>query len=106
MPFKAKTPCSNALCPRMKPCPLHRPAPRQTSRERGYSTAWEKASAAYLQKHPACVMCKGPANTVDHIVPHKGDKTLFWDADNWQPMCPRCHSRKTALTDGGFGHAA
>lgn len=23
----------------------------------------------------------------DHIIPHKGDEQLFWDADNWQPCC-------------------
>ncbi|MCH8683888.1 hypothetical protein L0C21_00970 [Sphingosinicellaceae bacterium A1X5R2] len=28
---------------------------------------------------------------------------LFWDRANWQPMNRRCHSRKTAQHDGGFG---
>ena len=44
------------------------------------------------------------AREVDHIEPHKGDDTLFWDQDNWQPLCKPCHSRKTATEDGGFGN--
>jgi len=28
----------------------------------------------------------------------------FWDfAGNIQALCQRCHSRKTAMEDGGFG---
>ncbi|WP_233882799.1 HNH endonuclease [Brevibacillus laterosporus] len=41
------------------------------------------------------------ATVVDHIVPHKGDKTLFWDRKNWQPLCEQCHNRKTAREDRG-----
>ena len=40
---------------------------------------------------------------VDHIIPHKGDKVLFWDRSNWQPLCKTCHDTKTAREDGGFG---
>ncbi len=28
---------------------------------------------------------------VDHKIPHKGDQKLFWDRDNWQPLCKACH---------------
>jgi 5-methylcytosine-specific restriction protein A len=46
------------------------------------------------------------ATVVDHIIPHQGDMTLFWDADsNWQSLCKTCHDRKTATEDGGFGRA-
>jgi 5-methylcytosine-specific restriction protein A len=41
---------------------------------------------------------------VDHIIPHKGNMNLFWDKRNWQSMCGRCHSKKTAKEDGGFGN--
>jgi 5-methylcytosine-specific restriction protein A len=96
-----------STCPRLKPCALHpKTENRSSATERGYGPAWEKARAAYLLKHPACVSCGGPANTVDHITPHRGDKALFWDSGNWQSMCARCHSRKTATHDGGFGHKA
>lgn len=62
-------------------------------------------------EHPLCVEClrhgkATPATDVDHIVPHKGNKRLFWDRSNWQPLCHECHSRKTVLEDGGFGRAA
>ena len=36
-----------------------------------------------------------PATVVDHIVPHRGDHALFWDKQNWQPLCKDCHDRKT-----------
>ena len=32
---------------------------------------------------------------VDHIVPHRGDQALFWDEQNWQPLCKSCHDKKT-----------
>lgn len=46
------------------------------------------------------------ATIVDHKVPHKGDKALFWDSTNWQSLCKPCHDRKTAREDGGFGRAS
>jgi 5-methylcytosine-specific restriction enzyme A len=35
------------------------------------------------------------ANVVDHIIPHRGDMELFWDADNWQSLCRAHHDAKT-----------
>ena len=32
---------------------------------------------------------------LDHIIPHRGDQKLFWDEQNWQPLCKDCHDRKT-----------
>lgn len=43
---------------------------------------------------------------VDHIIPHKGDQSLFWDQMNWESLCARCHGLKTATEDGGFGREA
>ncbi len=62
---------------------------------------WKAASKAYLRTHPLCVDCGElgvieAATDVDHITPHKGDRKLFWDRSNWQALCHRCHSRKTA----------
>ena len=34
------------------------------------------------------------------MVPHHGDMTLFWDEENWQALCKRCHDAKTASEDG------
>lgn len=83
---------------------------RGTRTQRGYSNAWLRARKAYITAHPLCVEClkKGkltPATDVDHIIPHKGDKNLFWNENNWQSLCHECHSRKTATEDGGFGNA-
>ncbi len=62
----------------------------------------------WLTNNPLCVECERqglttPATEVDHIVPHRGDKVLFWDHDNWQALCKPCHDVKTATEDGGFG---
>jgi 5-methylcytosine-specific restriction protein A len=45
------------------------------------------------------------ATVVDHILPHRGDRVLFWDRSNWQALSKKCHDRKTAEHDGGFGNA-
>lgn len=34
-----------------------------------------------------------PATVVDHVIPHRGDRKLFWDSSNWQPLCVECHNR-------------
>ena len=62
---------------------------------------WVRASKAFLRDNPLCVDCLElnvvePATDVDHIEPHKGDRKRFWTRSNWQSLCHRCHSRKTA----------
>ena len=45
-----------------------------------------------------CDECKGKAvaaQVVDHIIPHRGDETLFWDERNWQSLAKNCHDAKT-----------
>ncbi len=73
-------------------------ARRPSATARGYDSRWDKARATYLLSHPYCVMqvapgrrCGKPANIVDHIVPHRGDQLLFWDKNNWQSLCIKCH---------------
>ncbi|MET4634984.1 HNH endonuclease [Kaistia defluvii] len=81
--------------------------PRPSARERGYTHRWDKARATYLMHHPLCVMCikQGlvtAAKVVDHIIPHKGNQTLFWDTTNWQSLCQPHHDRdKQAIEQGG-----
>jgi len=75
--------------------------PQKTTTERGYNWRWRKVSQQYLRKFPLCRACEDAgritaATEVDHIRPHDGDQALFWAEDNWQPLCKRCHSRKTA----------
>jgi hypothetical protein len=62
-------------------------------------TRWEKERRIFLQKHPLCeVHLAAPvpqiiqASVVDHKIPHKGNRELFWDQNNWQSLCFHCHS--------------
>lgn len=62
---------------------------------------WKRAARRFLDRNPLCADCgelgvDEAATDVDHIEPHRGDPKLFWDRKNWQPLCHRCHSRKTA----------
>ena len=82
---------------------LH-PEVKRPAGRRGYGSRWQRESKAFLQTHPLCVRCfaRGKyvkATVVDHIVPHRGDQKLFWDRSNWQPLCKRCHDRKTRRED-------
>ena len=69
---------------------------RGSSSKRGYGYKWQKASAGHLRSHPLCCCCQANGQTaaaevVDHIVPHRGDQAKFWDRNNWQALCKRCH---------------
>lgn len=76
------------------------------------SARWRKGRLAHLAREPLCRICRqrgvlndgsltagGEPQTdprrrflvVDHIVPHRGDMVLFWDAMNWQTLCPDHH---------------
>lgn len=74
---------------------------RGTAVERGYGYQWQLASKRFLRENPLCRSCEAkrrikPATITDHIVPHRGDQSLFWDPSNWQPLCKPCHDQKTA----------
>lgn len=61
-----------------------------------YNARWQKARATFLKRNPLCAFCKEQgkvtaATVVDHITPHKGDSSLFWDSSNWQPLCKTHH---------------
>ena len=116
----APRPCTHAGCHVLVRdgsgrCAKHVKADRQqldarrgSAHERGYSAAWQRARVGFLRSHPLCVRCSAnhetvAASVVDHIIPHRGDMTLFWLHSNWQSLCKRCHDLKTALEDGGFG---
>ena len=34
---------------------------------------------------------------VGHIKPHRGDRQLFWDRGNWQPLCEHHHDVRDQL---------
>lgn len=120
MPVAAPKPCTYPGCGVLvqdgsSRCTKHKHVERRqadqqrgSSSERGYGSRWQKAREGFLRNNPLCAhhMERGeimPATVVDHVIPHKGDKALFWDRANWQPLCKPCHDAKTAREDGGFG---
>lgn len=57
---------------------------------------WKRLRREQLREEPLCVFCNRvgrtiPATVVDHIKPHRGDETLFFDPDNLQSLCKCCH---------------
>ena len=42
-----------------------------------------------------------PADTVDHVRPHKGDVDLFWQADNLQSLCKWHHDSVKQMQERG-----
>ena len=121
MPSKPSSGCHVQNCTALSVeqsglCPLHLKARNQrvdkergSSAERGYGVRWRKARAYYLGQYPLCVMCQQEghttaATTVDHIIAHRGDYILMWDEGNWESLCTRHHSIKSATEDGAFGN--
>lgn len=77
-----------------------------------YGRPWRRAVARWIAEDPdgrvLCAMCLAEgkemlATETDHIVPHRGDETLFWDRSNWQRLCARHHGQKSA--NESFGNA-
>ena len=71
--------------------------------------AWREGRAEYLRANPLCKDCLDhgileAATDVDHVIPHKSNRELFFDQQNWRGLCKKCHSTKTAREDGGFGN--
>lgn len=121
MPNKPPRPCHYPGCPaltndRSGYCERHLKQTRSqydrkrgNSTQRGYGTRWQHYRKFYLIEHPLCVLCAKTqlvvaATVVDHIKPHQGNSTLFWDPSNHQALCESCHNKKTAAEDGAFGN--
>lgn len=86
--------CSVCAVARQRQAETRRPS----ARERGYDSKWDKERAEYLAR-PENRLCRcgcgRNADMVDHIIPHRGDKKLFWDRKNWQPLATSpCHASK------------
>lgn len=73
--------------------------------------AWRRRSRQFLSKpeNGDCIDCGAPATVSDHAPISRQELVAMGvedpDADeHLQPRCGPCHSRRTALYDGGFGH--
>ena len=124
MPIRPPKMCAHPGCGKVtteKYCERHRDTQkkikaeadknRESAYRRGYDKRWQRTSKQYLREHPFCVMCQKEgilksATEVDHVIPHRGNIELFWDESNWQGLCHKHHSGKTAKEDGGFGNKA
>lgn len=118
----AKRPCARAGCPNVVDrgyCATCKPGSQAAASERlrlsahrrGYDRTWQRYSAARLKRLPWCTDPYGRhdgqvelATMTDHITPHKGDMTLFWNEQNHQSLCDGCNSYKAAKYEGGFGN--
>lgn len=61
---------------------------------------WHAMRAKKRREDPLCVDCRKEGRTVpwfalDHIKPHRGDLTLFWDEKNLEGRCEQHHNAKT-----------
>lgn len=65
---------------------------RPSASQRGYGVEWRKLRAEFLRHHPYCKMCGAPAEVVDHIKRHRGDKRLLLSWSNLQSLCGHCHN--------------
>lgn len=96
--------CPAFAAPGIKRCPPHHGARSESGRSEyhrgnGYfysSAAWRRFRIWFLRRHPLCAdqSCKAPATQVDHIIPIANGGPKF-EAENCQPLCHACHSRKT-----------
>lgn len=75
------------------------------------TAAWARLRHAQLSAHPLCIMCLvtedvTEAKVVDHVKAHKGDLSLFYDANNLQSLCKPCHDKhKQRMERGGKAFA-
>ena len=115
MPIKPQKPCSYPNCNKLvnigvQYCSEHKKMVnknyelnRETAVQRGYNTRWQKIRKMVLIRDTICRDCnKNIATNVDHIIPFKngGSNNL----NNLIGLCHSCHSRKTAMSDGGYGN--
>jgi 5-methylcytosine-specific restriction protein A len=74
-----------------------------------YGTAtWQATSRSILARDRLCCLCRTAfAEVCDHRTParvyvsqHGGDLQVFFDENNLQGLCKRCHDAKTARETG------
>lgn len=60
------------------------------------SKRWKNLKKLIINNNPICNLCRSElATEIDHIKPIKTNPELAYSISNLQPLCKRCHSRKT-----------
>ncbi len=80
---------------------------RPSAAKRGYDRRWKAIRLKTLiRDNFTCVDCHsvvdGKHAHVDHIIPREDGGSD--EPDNLATRCDRCHGKKTATQDGGFGN--
>jgi 5-methylcytosine-specific restriction endonuclease McrA len=83
---------------------------RTGAHKRGYGARWTKLRNWWISIQPRCVgwpnangcPLNATGSIVDHIIPHRGDESLLYSAQNLQTLCRSCHARKTATEGEGY----
>jgi len=78
---------------------------RDPERQKLYDRKWQMRRRLHLSKSPWCAEClrhdvHTAATDVHHLVPHRGDKTLFMTSP-LESLCHACHSRITQAEGRG-----
>ena len=110
MPTTPLGPCRMPRCPGRAThrgyCATHahqQEQQRGSAHARGYDKTWQALRLRYLRAHPTCMHCDRAATDVDHVlsVRQRPDLRLSWS--NLRALCHRCHSRRTAVDQLGWG---
>lgn len=88
------------------PKPYGRSAEAAQYRRLYHTARWQRMRAVQLAAEPLCRFCLAiedvtEATDCDHIKPHKGDETLFFDPNNLQSLCAPCHRTLKARIERG-----
>jgi hypothetical protein len=77
------------------------------ARHYGYDTPeWRKMIKEFIAQNPSCIGCaaigkRTPATIMDHIIPHKGDRSKFFSGP-FQPLCSWCHGATKRMLERAF----
>ena len=75
--------------------------PRESAREKGYDSKWDKFRRRFLYHNPDCYACPHKAGHVDHLYRLRDNPQFAETSDNFIPLCHSCHSVVTGKFDSG-----
>ena len=84
-----------------KPPPSKRTPSGSIEEQKPYhSVTWRKLRLSLLKHEPLCRVCKAKgiikqATVADHLIPARITSLSFYDSSNLQPLCAKCHDKKS-----------